>query len=194
MARALNYTWYTAMPLSHLGWLALLQRDLVRARAYFEESLKLFQSLHSKWGSAWAIYSLGQLAVEEGDLDTARRHFRESLMAWHEAEDRRRVIFALEGLASITGAEADLHRRLDHGNEREPQMPARTLARRTARLWGAAEATRDAIGVRDTPYDLFGRADRVAAARSCVDDESWLKAWDEGRAMALEQAVTYALS
>lgn len=68
------------------------------------------------------------------------------------------------------------------------------LARRAVRLWGAAEAAREAIGIRDTAYDLFHRADRVAAARSCVDAESWVIAWDEGRAMALEQASAYALN
>jgi hypothetical protein len=33
----------------------------------------------------------------------------------------------------------------------------------------------------------------LAAARSQLDESSWHKAWAEGRAMTLEEAISYAL-
>jgi len=59
-----------------------------------------------------------------------------------------------------------------------------------AHLWGAAEALREAIG---TPIPLVyrlshGRA--VAKVRAQVSNETFAKAWVEGRAMTPEQAVT----
>jgi DNA-binding NarL/FixJ family response regulator len=66
---------------------------------------------------------------------------------------------------------------------------------RAARLWGTAEALREAIGL---PLSTFDRANYdyegyQAAARSRLDDEAaWQEAWVEGRAMTFEEAIEYA--
>ena len=65
---------------------------------------------------------------------------------------------------------------------------------RAARLFGAAEALREAIG---TPAPLCERPDRddnVAAARARLDDATWEATWAEGQAMSLGEAVGYALA
>jgi DNA-binding NarL/FixJ family response regulator len=68
---------------------------------------------------------------------------------------------------------------------------------RAARLWGASEALREASGsVADSPFARF-RYDHeglLAAARATLGEPAFEEAWAEGRAMAPEQAVDYALS
>ncbi len=67
---------------------------------------------------------------------------------------------------------------------------------RAARLWGAAEAMREVIGITLSYFDLAhsGYEARLAAARSQLDEAAWEAAWAEGRAMSTEQAIEYALS
>ena len=64
---------------------------------------------------------------------------------------------------------------------------------RAARLWGAAGALRKAT---DNPWLLFERRlhqPYLAAARSRMEDADWTQAWEEGWAMTLDEAVSYAL-
>ncbi len=65
-----------------------------------------------------------------------------------------------------------------------------------ARLWGAAEALREAIGMNLSPFDQAHSRyeERLAAARSLMDEETWEAAWARGRAMSPEEAIEYALS
>ncbi len=65
-----------------------------------------------------------------------------------------------------------------------------------ARLWGAAEALLEGGEAAVYPYtpDRTLQRKAVADARSCVDDQEWEAAWEQGRAMTLEQAAEYALS
>ena len=70
---------------------------------------------------------------------------------------------------------------------------ARGDAERAARLWGAAQTLHETKGIpRDT--DFLAEADaRISAVRSGMDEEVWEEAWRRGRAMALDEAVSYAL-
>lgn len=81
----------------------------------------------------------------------------------------------MEGLAEVA---------LTHG------QPARA-----ARLWGAAEAQRESIGL---PLSSFDRShpdyeSMVATARGRLDEAAWKTAWSEGRQMTPEEAIEYAL-
>jgi hypothetical protein len=80
----------------------------------------------------------------------------------------------LEGLAGMAAAEGD--------------------AARAARLFGAAQAHREAVAtprwpVMDAIYDRD-----VALARRLLDAEAWDAAWAAGNTMPVDQAVTYALA
>ncbi len=58
-----------------------------------------------------------------------------------------------------------------------------------ARLWGVAEALREAIGA---PLPPVWRADykrSVAAARTYLGEQAFAAAWAEGRAMTLEEVL-----
>jgi DNA-binding SARP family transcriptional activator len=66
---------------------------------------------------------------------------------------------------------------------------------RAARLWGAAEALREQIGMPLAHFDLAlsGYKQDLAAVRSTLSEATFEAAWTEGRAVSPEQAIEYAL-
>jgi hypothetical protein len=80
----------------------------------------------------------------------------------------------LEGLAKVAGAEE--------------------AAARAARLLGAAEALREAIGAPLPPVERADYDRSVDTVRAGLSEEAFAAAWSEGRLMALEQALVYALN
>jgi hypothetical protein len=80
---------------------------------------------------------------------------------------------ALEGFACLAGAKGE--------------------AERAARLWGAAQSLHETKGIpRDD--DFLAEADaRISAVRSGMREETWEETWRKGRAMTLDEAVSYAL-
>jgi DNA-binding CsgD family transcriptional regulator len=64
----------------------------------------------------------------------------------------------------------------------------------SARLWGAAESTLDALGIGLGPAERYHYGPYLAAARAQLDEVAWEEAWAEGKAMPLEAAFKQALS
>jgi hypothetical protein len=98
--------------------------------------------------------------------------FQEALTVSSELEGPWVAPRALSGLASIARLEADYAR--------------------AARLFGAAEALREASGTHEQPQwsAVFER--NLADVRAALGDEALSATLAEGRAMSLEQAVGYA--
>ena len=90
-----------------------------------------------------------------------------------EGADRRFIAGCLSGLAAVAA----------------PRQPERA-----ARLFGAADALREAMGspqlrtVEHRSYD-----DDMAALRAHLDEETFAAAWADGQAMAMERAIACAL-
>jgi hypothetical protein len=64
---------------------------------------------------------------------------------------------------------------------------------RAARLWGAADALREAINAPWPPLERRLYEPYLTAIRSLADEALWRRSWEEGRAMTMEEALTYAL-
>ena len=62
-----------------------------------------------------------------------------------------------------------------------------------ARLWGTAEALREAIGTPGHPVYRADYAQAVAAARRELGEEVFAAAWDEGRARPLGRVIDEVL-
>jgi hypothetical protein len=62
-----------------------------------------------------------------------------------------------------------------------------------ARLFGAAEALREAVGYQQEPRELALREPYLAAARPRLAELAWDAAWEEGRLLGFEEAIAYAL-
>jgi DNA-binding CsgD family transcriptional regulator len=100
--------------------------------------------------------------------------FKEALMISQNLGRKASVINALEGMASLAGALG------------EPI--------RAARLWGAAEASREVVRIALPPDERALHEPYLAAARSWLENRTWEEALAEGHAMSLEEAAEYALS
>jgi len=203
-----------ASVLSSLGILAGMRGDYVRAWAVLEECLALTRTLGDRQRVAGALMNLGITArrlgefdravdlYEEclplgrdagdmllvantllnlgnlhGDLDQpepATARYRESLAIYRALQDRLGAARCLGGLAEIAGKDGD--------------------ARRAARLCGAADGLREAIGA---PLPPNGRAafDRtVAAARATLGEAEFSAVWAAGAALPLDDAIDEAVA
>jgi predicted ATPase/DNA-binding SARP family transcriptional activator/DNA-binding CsgD family transcriptional regulator len=163
-----------AVSLNNLGYASLLDGDWEQATEQLEESLALARELGDMLGTAITATNLGLAALIQGNHLQATVLLRESLALLQEIEDENNIADCLETIAGIAGAQGS--------------------AQRAARLWGAAQALREDIGLQLLPRERDLHEPYVATARSRLDEAAWKKAWAEGRAMTLEEAVEYALS
>jgi predicted ATPase/class 3 adenylate cyclase/Tfp pilus assembly protein PilF len=174
IARELGDREGVARVLGNLGNVAKHQGDFPSARALHEESLAIKRELGYRQRIASSLNSLGDLDLDQGDPASAQALYREALAIGRELGERLRIAFSLEGLAAAVAA---------LGN-----------APRAARIWGAAERLRSEAGSPLPPKDQPYYDRRVAAARAALGDNAVFdRAWQEGRALPLEQAMELAL-
>ncbi|MBK9605214.1 MAG: tetratricopeptide repeat protein [Betaproteobacteria bacterium] len=172
--RELGDRFGTAMNLVNLGDVARELGDIVNAEALSVESMGIMRELGSQIGMASALLNLGNLALDQGDLPRARPLFRESLTVLRETGDRRRIADSLAGLAA--------------------SVPSIGGSLDAARIFGATEQLRSELGSPLAPKDQPRHDRRVAAARSALgDDAVFDRAWQEGRALTTEEAISLAL-
>jgi hypothetical protein len=70
--------------------------------------------------------------------------------------------------------------------EEEPQ--------RAAKLFGAAEAIREATGHKPTDEEQVEEAKFMSRLRSMLSEAEFSALWAEGRALTMEQAIAFALA
>jgi non-specific serine/threonine protein kinase len=157
----------------HLGVVAFGQRDYQRAAAHGEAALAIYRALGDRLGVAVGLAStrtgLGLVATARGDWQQAGDHLTAALEQRATLGDRWGVADSLASLATLAAA------------TRQPE--------RATRLFGAAEAIREAIAV---PLALPERAVFEAAisrARAELPESAFAAAWAAGRALTLEEAV-----
>nr|CAA9217654.1 Transcriptional regulator, AfsR family [uncultured Armatimonadetes bacterium] len=160
--------------LMDLGIVSTDHGDYEAARAYLEESRSTARAVENRWVSELLRWAFGILAVAEGDFATARASLEEALRAALDLGATWCVPYALEGLGCVAAA------------QEQPE--------RAARLVGAAESVREALGVLDPPSEQARRAPFVARARACLGEDVFAAAWAAGRALTVEQAVDCALT
>jgi predicted ATPase/DNA-binding XRE family transcriptional regulator len=183
----------TASSLNNLGNVAHIQGDYTTARTLYEESTTLYRELGDTWAMASTLNSLGVVLFDQGDYVAALPLFQESLVLRTSIGDKRGIAECLEAFGYVAGAMTREAERRD--GEHEPGSDALRLGfgQRSARLWGAASALREAIGAPNAPATSARLELQIEATRAHLDATSWTAAWAEGRAMAVDQAVAYAL-
>lgn len=155
----------------NLGLLAFEEGDAVAARALYEESLALRRELGDRRGTASSLSNLGDLAFAEGEVAAARALYAESLAIVRELGDRRGIAALLDGYAAFSVSSPD----------------------RATQLWAAAARLREAIGAAQALRDRARAQPMVEAARAALGEPGFRRAWQQGRALTLEQAVELAL-
>ena len=131
------------------------------------------RELGGPWAIGNALNEIGRAECDEGHHELALKHLAEGMTILHGLGNRQGVIESLEGLAGVAAATA--------------------APRRAARLWGAADALRQEIGNARSVHLSIDYERHVKSVRATLTAEAFDQAWDEGRAMSLDDAVRYAL-
>jgi tetratricopeptide (TPR) repeat protein len=174
VCRPLGRTWHLATSLLNLGTATLHVGDCGRAGELCAEALAIYRALGDEVFTATAIEHLGYVALLQGDHDRAARRFRNSLAVCFALRETARTAEGLESLAALhakTGA-----------------------ARAAARLAGAAAGLRERIAGAPSAFLRAIWQPYVDEAARHLGRAAWQAAWEEGRAMPVEQAVALALS
>ena len=130
----------------------------------------LYREMEHLEGMAEALCLLGKVEAARGDHAFARTFYEDSLAMAQEIGDKELIASGLEGLASVVTMQGE-----------------RTWA---TRLWGAAEALREAIDAPLQPIEWADYEQAVATVRDDLGEEAFASAWAEGRAMTAEQVLT----
>ena len=162
---------WTALVLHALGDTATRAGDLERADALCSEGLRLAREVGDKWVIWSNLQAWGNLQLARGAWDLAALAHWEELQLALDIGDLRGVADGLAGLAGVA--------------------VGRGHAKQGARLLGAADSLREAIGRRMLPgHAQFERT--MAAARDAIGEAQVEAAWSAGGAMELAQAIEAA--
>lgn len=206
--------WGIALVLNNLGVSARNQGDFQEAVKLHEQSLQLFRELGDKRYVARSLINLGIIFERKGDYDAARGLLNESLALSRELGEKTGITESLLFLGSVTRRLNDyeashklfaesLALSLDIGNregiiscleEFAGSACMKSEARRAAKLWGAAEALREATRIPIPPVYRAEREHDVSLARSTLGEQAFTDEWAQGRALTLAQAITFALA
>ena len=171
LANQLNDTYVSGYSLVLKAILAERAGDDAQAAAWFGESVTMRREIHHKFGIASALRGLGRLALRHNDHDKAVDCFHESLTLAVECGDFSNAAPSVEGLAALAVA------RGEH--------------QRAGVLLGAAEGLRETINVPPLSWERGSYESSLKALATAIDAER-LESWRaQGRAMSIEQVVTY---
>jgi predicted ATPase/DNA-binding winged helix-turn-helix (wHTH) protein len=205
-----------SVSLNNLAMAVLHQdgRDHARSQELLEESLAIRRELDDQWGIAICLNSLGSNALDRGDPAEARVLEEESLAIRRRLNDRFGIANSLINLGEAavlrndhTAASDTLEEAFAIAGEIGEQNVttralhtasrialARGLSERSARLLGAADRLRKALGSGRQEYLSRGYLHRITSLYAAVEASTSLQAaFREGLEMTPEQAVRYAL-
>jgi predicted ATPase/DNA-binding SARP family transcriptional activator len=159
--------------LTAYGQIALLRGDYEQARDYFQQNARISIESGSQMDYLWATVRLGFVELREGNIAEARQIFAETARSFQQDGNHIGIVVALEWMASLYVVVGK--------------------SEYAARLIGWADATRRVI--RDTrPVLEQADVDRdIAAVVSRIGRDAFDKAYHQGHAMTLDEAVGYAL-
>jgi len=160
-----------AAPIGNLGSIAYREGDYVLARTLYEEGLAILRESGDEYNIAIALNDLGLVALAQGDDPMARSFLKESLSLRQNLRDLHGIVDSLTAHAALQAV----------GGTPE----------RAARLYGAAEALREATGISLAPVERPSYEREVEAVRAQLDESSFRKAWAQGRGMSLDEALDY---
>jgi predicted ATPase/class 3 adenylate cyclase/DNA-binding CsgD family transcriptional regulator len=149
------------------GRLALNRGDAPTARSLAEQGLAISREIGL--GEPELLSFLGEVEARQGNYATAHALYEESLTIARRAGRQVDIASYLEGLAGVVAAQG------------EPTW--------AARLWGAAEAVREATGAPLPPVERADYERSMASARAQLGEQAFATAWAEGRAMTPELAL-----
>jgi predicted ATPase/class 3 adenylate cyclase len=157
-----------------LGWMYEELGDHERARAVHEDNLGRARALADKQVEGQTLTALAYLALEQGRVPDALSMYKDALCIDRDRGVLLQTAFDLvrfaRALALAGGADAD-----------------------AARLLSCAEAMRDEIGAGTPPFLAKLIEEALVAIQTELDDAAFAAAWEEGKALTVDEAVALAL-
>jgi len=142
------------------------------AHEYAAEALDLGRQTDTIFATAQALSAQASLARLDGDAHRAEDLLHDALDLAHQVAFRTFVCEILDILGTVVA---------DQGRFEE-----------AARLLGAAQSARDAIGYRQLPAHQPSHEADLAVVRDALGAEAFDDAWTDGAALSLDDAVVYA--
>jgi predicted ATPase len=172
--RRLEMPEQVGVALLDLAEVAVWEREFDEAAAYLDESMDLLRAANSEGGMAHCSHTRGLLAVWSGRLADAAEPFAMSARLFRSLPHPVGVALSLHGLAAVA-ADAGEHER-------------------AARVLGAADRllTETGTTLHGTDRELYEGV--LGPVRAELGPGLLERAWNEGRALSLDEAVDYALA
>jgi predicted ATPase/class 3 adenylate cyclase len=210
--RTLGDAWGSTYSLYMLGYIATEESDWARAQPLFEESLRAFRDLGDEHYTMLATDGLAWIYFELGDPERSRALHEDVLQQARKQSDEVVVavqLFQLATLAFEDGRVQDAFGMLKEALRinRDHDIPggivenlcifAQFLATEgrvgmAARLLSRAEALRDEIGgVSSWVGEMNEKT--LASIQAQLDEASFAEAYEQGRALTINEAVALAL-
>jgi len=206
VAEAAGDRWAVASAHGYLAFVSWLQRDFDRAATEASTALARFRDLNDVEGVAWSLISLGTVARYQGEVERAAALLAESSALAEGIGFREGIAWCCEQLGLLAAVDGDpaaitlLRRSLElHGELRDRWRMSSVLedlaaialalgqARSAARLLGAAEGIREAIGTVIAPCERPQHLQTTAAVRAALGEEAFAAARQEGMAATMDE-------
>ena len=171
--RRVTSVMFVPAALAALACMAAITGDQAAAAAAAAETRAELGGRRQAITAAALRYAEGVMAWHRGELAAAEQLVREATVAWHRCGDRMDACDGIELLGVLAAA-------------RERHADA-------ARLLAAADAARRLLRYLAPGFTAArGAATRAAAqARHALGDDGFAQAWEQGQALALDDAVAY---
>lgn len=156
-----------------LGMGARYQGRFDVAQRHFEEGLRIFTQMGHRGMVSGMTSELAHTQRAMGNFDEAKKTYLKTIKAYQDYGNRPAVAHQLECFAMIAVV------------EEEPQ--------RAAKLFGAAEAIREATGHKPTDEEQAEEAQFITRLHTMLSDAEFTALWAEGKSMTMEQAIQFAL-
>ncbi len=170
--RELNDRGGIAACLSTLGEIAQHGGDIATARSYYAESLTIKRSLHDLESSAYTLGKLGELALLGQDYPGAVRFSQEAISLYSSLEIKPGLAKQLAALGYTIGEAGQTEQ--------------------AVRLFGAAESLRMSFNIPVLDGDRQMERGRLENLRSRLSTADFTRAYEAGKSMSVEGAVTFA--
>jgi predicted ATPase/DNA-binding winged helix-turn-helix (wHTH) protein len=199
--------------LHNLANVVKIRGDYPRARWALREAADIFEELGDRTGAAWSINQQGDIARAQCDMAAARGLYEHALLAFREAGDPWGSARSLTDVAYIAGAQGDhlaahaacrealeIFARLGHRRGIARALEGSAVlalaqghAERALKLAAAAAQLRQSICAPRHPAEQFRLDQVLLPAWESLSEAEGKRAWAEGTAMSMEDAIQYFL-
>ena len=189
------------------------EQDIPKSIMLCKECLAVFRKMDYLPGITTALNVLGETFRLAGDYETAEEYYRESIEICRLAGDRKRMAVSLANLASVVFHHGDYQEaeqlekeairiELELGTNHYIGLYLACLSgilakqgspKQAAVIFGASESILQTMGVKLQPTDQVEVDQYLTVSKEQFDEQSYQDALEAGRALSLEEAVSFAL-